>query len=70
MIRPPAAAGSFYDLDPERLKKQIKSCFTGDLGPKEIKEEDFKACVVPHAGYSYSGSVAAHVYAKIKKQIT
>ncbi len=67
MIRPPAVAGSFYDLEPEKLKKQIKSSFHRDLGPGEINEEYFKACIVPHAGYLYSGPIAAHVYTKIKK---
>ncbi len=67
MIRPPSVAGMFYELNPERLKKEIKSCFSRDIGPKKIQEEDLKACVVPHAGYLYSGPVAAHVYAKIKK---
>jgi len=67
MIRPPAVAGSFYDLDPDGLKEQIKSCFLHRIGPEKIQEKDFKACVVPHAGYIYSGPVAAHVYAKIKK---
>jgi hypothetical protein len=67
MIRPPAVAGKFYDLEPERLKKQIKSCFSHKLGSSIIQEEDFKACVVPHAGYIYSGPVASNVYSKIKK---
>jgi len=66
MIRPPAVAGMFYDIDKEKLKKQIKSCFSRNLGLK-IKEQYFKACVVPHAGYFYSGPIAAQVYSKIKK---
>jgi len=65
MIRPPAVAGMFYELDPEKLKKEIKSCFS--RGKAEIKEESFKVCVVPHAGYLYSGPVAANVYSKLKK---
>lgn len=67
MIRAPAVAGMFYEIDKKNLEKEIKACFSRDLGPKEIKEKDFKACVVPHAGYLYSGPVAAWVYSKMKK---
>ena len=67
LVRPPAVAGMFYNLNSEMLKKQIKSCFNHKLGQKEIKEEKFIAAVVPHAGYSYSGPVASWVYSKIQK---
>lgn len=67
MIRQPAVAGSFYHLDPEMLKKQIKGCFDHPLGPKEIKEKDFLATIVPHAGYPYSGPIAAWSYSRIKR---
>ena len=66
-IRPPAVAGSFYDLDKERLKKQIKACFNHPLGPKKIKEEKVIATVVPHAGFIYSGPVAAWSYSRTPK---
>ncbi len=67
IIRPPAVAGMFYNLNSEMLKKQIKSCFDHKLGPKKIKEEKFIATVVPHAGYTYSGPVAAWSYSRIPK---
>lgn len=67
MIREPAVAGMFYNLNPEMLKKQIKHCFEHELGPKKMKQEEFIGCVVPHAGYPYSGPVAAWVYSKIPK---
>jgi len=67
IIRPPAVAGMFYNLNAEMLRKQIKSCFDHKLGPKKIKEEKFIATVVPHAGYPYSGSVAAWSYSRIPK---
>jgi hypothetical protein len=67
IIRQPAVAGMFYNLNSEMLKKQIKSCFDHKLGPKKIKEEKFIAAVVPHAGYPYSGPVAAWTYSKIPK---
>ena len=67
IVRPPAVAGMFYNLNSEMLRKQIKSCFDHKLGPKKIKEEKFIATVVPHAGYPYSGPVAAWSYSKIPK---
>jgi len=67
IIRQPAVAGMFYNLNSEMLKKQIKSCIDSKIGPKKIKEEKFIAAVVPHAGYPYSGPVAAWTYSKIKK---
>jgi len=66
-MRQPAVAGMFYNLNPEMLKKQIKSCFDHELGPKKIKEEKFIGCVVPHAGYPYSGPIAAWVFSRIPK---
>ena len=63
-LRPPAAAGMFYDLDPGMLKKQVETCFK--IKPK-YKEKKFLAAVVPHAGYVYSGNVATHVYSMIDK---
>jgi len=67
LIRQPTVAGMFYNLNPKLLKKQIKSCFNHELGPKKIKQEKFIATVVPHAGYPYSGPVAAWSYSKIPK---
>jgi AmmeMemoRadiSam system protein B len=67
MIRRPAVAGMFYRLNPEMLKKEIKGCFEHKLGPKKMKKEKFVGAVVPHAGYTYSGPVAAWVYSKIPK---
>jgi len=66
-VREPIVAGMFYNLNRENLMKQIESCFKHPLGPGEMKEEEFIAAVVPHAGYMYSGPIAAWVYAKIPK---
>ena len=67
ILRPPAVAGTFYNLDPEMLKKQINSCFKHKLGPKTMKKEKILSAIVPHAGYVYSGPVAAWVYSRIEK---
>ena len=73
MIRRPAVSGLFYDNDPEDLKKTIEGCFTHELGPGKIptladskenisKDETIYGVIAPHAGYVYSGPVAAHAY--------
>lgn len=70
MIRIPAVAGSFYEADPVRLRKQIEWSFLHDLGPKSLPsvpqnkppQRSNRFFVVPHAGYMYSGPVAAHAY--------
>ncbi len=60
MIRPPAVAGRFYPSDPLRLKNQIVE-FTRDASTKTPAI----GCIVPHAGYVYSGKVAGAVYARL-----
>jgi len=67
-MRQPAVSGSFYESDPEPLKKQIESCFLSEFGPglpdKSIKKP-VKGVIVPHAGYFFSGACASHAYKKI-----
>jgi len=67
MVRAPIVAGQFYDIDPDRLRQQIKSCLdkSGKTGRSRKK---FKAAVVPHAGYMYSGWVAAYFYSMLDRQ--
>ena len=66
--RRPAVAGMFYEADPEALKAQIEWCFTHPLGPGKLpprgggERRESIGFVAPHAGYMYSGPVAAHVY--------
>ena len=72
MIRRAVAAGRFYEGDEAALREQITECFLDERGPgllPEIatREERVKGCVVPHAGYVFSGAVAAHSYAEIAK---
>jgi len=66
-LRKPAVAGAFYPSDREELSKLIDSCFLHPLGPGRLPParrgtSSLVACVVPHAGYVYSGPVAAHSY--------
>ena len=59
MIRKPVWAGQFYESNPEQLKNQIQSFLP-------IPEEPTRAIglVSPHAGYIYSGMVAAETFAR------
>jgi len=66
-IRKPAVAGQFYEGDKRRLEISIKECFLDERGPRSLPEidegkKDVKGLVVPHAGYIFSGAVAAHSY--------
>jgi hypothetical protein len=67
MIRPPAVAGRFYPDDPARLREALDSLLAPS--PQEIetgKKIPARACLVPHAGYRYSGSVAAEVFRRME----
>ena len=59
-IRQPAVAGRFYPQNPETLTADLESYLssTADAAPAT-------GCVVPHAGYMYSGHVAGAVFARI-----
>jgi hypothetical protein len=61
-MRRPVVAGSWYEGTKERLAEQLREFFSGL--PREENEAIIGA-VVPHAGYMYSGGVAATVYATL-----
>ncbi|HDR06556.1 MAG TPA: AmmeMemoRadiSam system protein B [Candidatus Coatesbacteria bacterium] len=61
-VRAPAVAGSFYPAPPEALKRQVEEL----LRRAEVEPLcGVRALVAPHAGYVYSGAVAACAYASI-----
>ena len=70
-IRGPTQAGAFYPDDPRSLKAEIERCFLHKYGPGKIPEVTSDApssligLVSPHAGYIYSGPVAAHSYSAL-----
>jgi AmmeMemoRadiSam system protein B len=70
-MRYPAVAGQFYEADPAALRKQIEACYRHPIGPGKKPAvakkgpRTLKGLVVPHAGYVYSGPVAAHAYAAL-----
>jgi len=57
--RKPAVAGQFYSSDPVRLKADLSQLFAGAL-PCQTK--NVVAIISPHAGYVFSGEVAASSY--------
>lgn len=59
-VRPPAVAGKFYPRDQRRLQTDLQA-YLVTTGPRVAA----LGCVVPHAGYMYSGHVAGAVYARI-----
>jgi AmmeMemoRadiSam system protein B len=70
-VRRPSQAGAFYEGNAESLKRQIENCFLHELGPGKIPEvakagpRQVVGLVCPHAGYMFSGPVAAHSYYKL-----
>jgi MEMO1 family protein len=62
-IRPPAVAGRFYAGEPDRLQAEVSALLLGASAPCEIPP---KALIAPHAGYIYSGAVAAAAFAMLR----
>lgn len=64
-IRQPAVAGSFYPQE----KSQLHAMVTEMLAESEARDEQHpvpKAIIAPHAGYIYSGPIAATIYNQLK----
>lgn len=67
-IRRPVVAGTFYEGTAEALRAQIDDCFLHRFGPGELPIVDLSGArnilglVCPHAGYVYSGPIAAKAY--------
>ncbi len=60
--RPAVAAGRFYPREAEALRHLISELLAGASGPTGPSS---KAIIAPHAGYIYSGSIAASAYAQL-----
>jgi len=63
MNRQPAVAGSFYPANPEQLHLMLDRF----LNDASTAAQAPKAIIAPHAGYIYSGPIAASAYARLKK---
>ena len=61
-LRKPAVAGSFYPARPDRLRRQVVELLTDARTALKITP---KALIAPHAGYIYSGRVAALAFATL-----
>ncbi|MFA6956749.1 MAG: AmmeMemoRadiSam system protein B [Thermoanaerobaculia bacterium] len=64
MERHPAVAGSFYEGSPARLAAQVTSCYEKAAVHVDTRLPMIGA-IVPHAGFIYSGHVAAELYASV-----
>lgn len=65
--RKPAVAGQFYAGTANQLNQQINKCYLDTRGPGTLpiihqKKPKVIGLIVPHAGYIYSGPIAAHSY--------
>jgi AmmeMemoRadiSam system protein B len=61
--RTPAVAGIFYPDDPDELCSTVREL----MSDARASAPSAKAIVAPHAGYAYSGSVAARAFAAIAR---
>ena len=61
--RQPAVAGQFYPDRPDELKRMLRELFSRAVGRKNLP--NVVAIIVPHAGYIYSGEVAASGFNQI-----
>lgn len=64
--RKAAVAGQFYPADPARLEQTIRNYLT-QVSRALLQKYAPKALIVPHAGYPYSGPIAASAYAQLAK---
>ena len=62
-VRPPAVAGTFYPRAPGALRDEVVRLLAAAPPPGARRP---KGLVVPHAGYVYSGPVAATAYAQLR----
>jgi AmmeMemoRadiSam system radical SAM enzyme/AmmeMemoRadiSam system protein B/AmmeMemoRadiSam system protein A len=60
-LRPPAVAGKFYSADPAQLMRTVDDLLAGDR-----RQESWPAALVPHAGLTFSGRLAADVLKRLR----
>ena len=64
-IRPPAVAGAFYPGEAQALAGSVAGLLQAAQAELTAASSAPKVLVVPHAGYIYSGTMAARAYAKL-----
>jgi AmmeMemoRadiSam system protein B/AmmeMemoRadiSam system protein A len=62
-VKPPAVAGAFYPADKNALRAEVREMLASAPGAEGGGR--LVALISPHAGYVYSGAVAAHGYKQI-----
>jgi len=65
MIREPVVSGKFYPSNPEKIKQSID-----DFHIEVSSKTSARGIILPHAGYMYSGKVAATTVAKVSPRKT
>ena len=65
-VREPAVSGMFYPDNPTKLQKDIESYLGNAIVPDFA--DDVVGMISPHAGYMYSGQVAAYGFRMIAKR--
>ncbi len=65
--RRPAVAGSFYPSDPDRLGAMIDACL--EEASAKVQPGDPVGIISPHAGYVYSGPVAAFAFRRLNPKV-
>jgi AmmeMemoRadiSam system protein B len=63
VVRKAAVAGLFYPSDPRELQAQLEELLAQVADPRAAAP---KAIIAPHAGYIYSGAIAASAYARLR----
>lgn len=61
--RAPVVAGRFYPANPQELRREIARFCEAPKAEKWVKTT--RGCLVPHAGYVFSGRVAGTVYTRL-----
>ncbi len=70
-VRPPVVAGQFYEATGPALRAEIEECYLDRRGPGRLPQVNpagprrMLGLVSPHAGYVYSGPMAAHGFAAL-----
>jgi hypothetical protein len=66
-IRKPVVAGQFYPDDPVPCLSQIRECLASQTSSDSLPDP-LVAGIVPHAGWAFSGPLAATVFAAVKRR--
>jgi AmmeMemoRadiSam system protein B len=67
-IRSPAGAGLFYPRSPQKLRADVERLLADAPAPAGGEVNAIKAVIAPHAGYVYSGAIAAVAFASLGKR--